>query len=466
MNRLKFVSSSASTRLTHHHHSPACKTSIPQHTSSFTAVVAAAASSAAEDPSSSSGAASTSGSTAESPQGFTNLERLISDQLGGGPGGDWREVEDCWVLDPPNGLAPRCVIHFVGGAFVGAAPQLAYRPLLEALAARGALIITTPFATSFDHLRTADEVYFKLSRCLKALGPSTLMLPAYGLGHSLGSLMQVLICSRYIVPRAGNVLMSFNNKPATDSIPFLSPFIAPSARALGPILSQLATSPLRSNVEQWVDILKGLSPGVVKQVIPLLEQLTPIYLDVAQGAQEFTPPPEEVRNLVKSGYAVGRNLLLKFVDDTIDETPALASILQSSAAGSSLELTLKSLPGDHVRPLQQDLNKISPDFAKFTSQQIKNSESFWGSLGSLAEQAGLPAPAKDQLAELTKAASGVASMLGESVGSEEAEKNIEALADDIGGYMGLPAGGNTGGSGVVQALPPPPSSTPPAPETT
>lgn len=29
----------------------------------------------------------------------------------------------------------------------------------------------------------------------------------------------------------------------------------------------------------------GVSPGIVKQIIPLLEQLTPIYLDIANGAQ-------------------------------------------------------------------------------------------------------------------------------------------------------------------------------------
>lgn len=113
------------------------------------------------------------------------------------------------MLYPPSDAgAPRCLVHFTGGAFVGAAPQLAYRPLLEALAARGALIVASPFATSFDHLKTVDDVYFKLSRCLKALGPSAQMLPAYGLGHSLGALIQLLICSRYVVPRAGNVLMS------------------------------------------------------------------------------------------------------------------------------------------------------------------------------------------------------------------------------------------------------------------
>lgn len=148
--------------------------------------------------------------SSSAPAGFTNLERLISDTMGtGGPSGDWREVEGNWVLDPPPAAgAPRCLVHFTGGAFVGAAPQVAYAPLLQELAARGALIVATPFPTSFDHLRTADEIYFKYSRCLKALGPQAQMLPSYGIGHSLGSLMQLFICSRYIVPRAGNILMS------------------------------------------------------------------------------------------------------------------------------------------------------------------------------------------------------------------------------------------------------------------
>lgn len=32
----------------------------------------------------------------------------------------------------------------------------------------------------------------------------------------------------------------------------------------------------------------GVSPGIVKQVIPVVEQLTPIYLDIANGAQAST----------------------------------------------------------------------------------------------------------------------------------------------------------------------------------
>lgn len=50
--------------------------------------------------------------------------------------------------------------------------------------------------------------------------------------------------------------MSYNNRPATDAIPFLSPVLAPSARAVGPLLEQLATSPIR-----WVGAGRGQEGG-------------------------------------------------------------------------------------------------------------------------------------------------------------------------------------------------------------
>ena len=49
--------------------------------------------------------------------------------------------------------------------------------------------------------------------------------------------------------RAGNAFLAFNNHGAMGMIPFLSPLIAPSARLLGPILTQIAASPVRSTVE-------------------------------------------------------------------------------------------------------------------------------------------------------------------------------------------------------------------------
>ena len=72
-------------------------------------------------------------------------------------------------------------------------------------------------------------------------------LPVYGVGHSMGCLQHLLISARYAsTSRAGNVLMSFNNKPATDAIPFFTPFIAPGARALGPFLAQVHQQSINS----------------------------------------------------------------------------------------------------------------------------------------------------------------------------------------------------------------------------
>lgn len=53
----------------------------------------------------------------------------------------------------------------------------------------------------------------------------------------------------HAVQRAGNVFISFNNRNATDVIPLMAPLIAPSARLLGPVLNQIASSPVRSTVE-------------------------------------------------------------------------------------------------------------------------------------------------------------------------------------------------------------------------
>jgi hypothetical protein len=57
---------------------------------------------------------------------------------------------------------------------------------------------------------------------------------------------------------------------------------------------------------------------------------------------------------IKSYYGVSRNLLIKFKDDVIDETPTLAQVLGSEAAISSmLDMSIRLLPGDHGLPLQQ-----------------------------------------------------------------------------------------------------------------
>jgi hypothetical protein len=62
---------------------------------------------------------------------------------------------------------------------------------------------------------------------------------------------------------------------------------------------QLAASPLRSRVESASYLLRGLSPPLVQQPCPLVDQLLPIYLDSRQG---FSPSHKEARELSRNFY--------------------------------------------------------------------------------------------------------------------------------------------------------------------
>lgn len=108
------------------------------------------------------------------------------------------------------------------------APQIAYRYLLERLAKENYLIVTTPFSLSFNHLQTCDEVIEKFERVAPTLAQQYGPIPVIGVGHSLGGLLQVLITSLFPdTPRAGNIIMSFNNKGVKESVPLFDELVTP-----------------------------------------------------------------------------------------------------------------------------------------------------------------------------------------------------------------------------------------------
>lgn len=281
-----------------------------------------------------------------------------------GGASNWSEVEGAWVLGPRNSR-PWSIVHFVGGIFVGAAPQLAYRLFLERLCEKGVLVIATPYASGFDHFSIADEVQIKFDRCLRSLQERVEELPTFGIGHSLGSVLHLLIGSRYAVRRNGNILMAFNNKDPSQAIPLFSPVFLPMTQSMGPLLSQIASSEtIRLGAETTLKQLENLSPPIMKQVLPLFEQLPPLYMDLAKGRENFSPKPEETRRLVKTYYGINRNLLIKFKDDIIDETSILAQVLSvDSAISTKLDLSIRTVPGDHGTPLQQILPDVPPAMA-------------------------------------------------------------------------------------------------------
>ncbi len=212
----------------------------------------------------------------------------------------WQEFSGGWVYLPQKEIVG--MVHFLGGAFVATAPQLSYRSFLEQLGEAGFAIVATPFLNTFDHLTIAKEVLNRFEticdrlHAMDALGKR--YLPIYGIGHSMGCKLHLLIGSLFQVERAGNILISFNNYPATNAIPF-------------------------------------------GEQIPVTEAL-----DI-----EFIPSPEETKHIITKDYTIARNLLIKFSNDTIDQTKNLQFSLQKRFPNSTAMRTLK---GNHLTPLGQD----------------------------------------------------------------------------------------------------------------
>jgi hypothetical protein len=234
---------------------------------------------------------------------------------------EWRDVSGNWIVVPPQ---PRAIVHFLGGAFVAAAPQLTYRMLLEALADDGYVVVATPFVNTFDHVAIARQVVLAFDRALEYLHRDVFRhrhVPIYGLGHSMGCKLHLLIGSLYEEERAGNILMAYNNYPARRSI-------------------------------------------------PLLEQFSQVTLmDV-----EFSPSPDETHALIAEDYHVKRNLLVKFTQDNIDQTRSLSQVVEPKFPDFT---TIRILKGNHLTPVGQDLrwqpgSSFSPldAIGQFVTQEV------------------------------------------------------------------------------------------------
>lgn len=211
---------------------------------------------------------------------------------------NWQQVAGNWVILPRH---PRAVVHFLGGAFIGGAPQTTYRRFLEALCTQGYAIIATPFETITDHFGVVHAISVKFADAQTQLQQNHQLkrfLPVYGLGHSMGCKLHLMLGSLYKIERAGNILISFNNERAEQAIPF-SELFSPDA--------------------------------------PLT----------------FQPSPAETQRLIEEHYQVRRNLLIKFATDTLDQTLPLAATLEQRFPGM---VTTQRLSGTHLTPMGPDLN--------------------------------------------------------------------------------------------------------------
>ena len=166
--------------------------------------------------------------TSASEERKRNTDRF-GDSSKAGKIGNWEEIHGNWILAPPSSEEqPRALLHFLGGALVGASPHITYRYMLERLAEKGFLVVATPYQLSFDHLSTCDDIITRFENMAPTIARQYGALPVVGIGHSCGALLQLLITSLFPdTPRAANALISFNNKPVTEAVPFFEEVFAP-----------------------------------------------------------------------------------------------------------------------------------------------------------------------------------------------------------------------------------------------
>jgi len=299
--------------------------------------------------------------------------------------GDWEDCAGCRILRPPDGIPPRAVIHFLGGAFVSPQPTVAYRHVLESLSRRGYAVVTTPFAVDFDYRKPASEIRKNFAGAKRVInGCEDLKdVPLVSMGHSLGALMHVLLACLYpddfVKDVAGVALVSYNNKPVEGAIPLFKELFVPAMAPLSGVLQEQGyKDALNTGQEIRRNIFGGMRgaansikdafnlgpdgsfiPGVdpiflkalddVEAAAGLIDQIPDVLASISRGASEFEPSPSEMRSLVASSYSQRSPLVLSFADDGIDESDVLSSILPPD-----LEAVRKTLPGTHVTPLAID----------------------------------------------------------------------------------------------------------------
>ncbi|KAL4437405.1 hypothetical protein ABPG75_004544 [Micractinium tetrahymenae] len=327
----------------------------------------------------------------------------------------------------PTKRRPKGLVHFLGGAFVGAAPLPVYSLFLELLAEGGYTCVTTPYAVTFQHLECSQVVHSAFQAAVQQLRQqqggwaAPPGLPVHGVGHSNGALLHLLIGSVVLTrggassgwaagsgsangwtssgggssssslaeqppvqllgpkERASNVLISYNNFRVGKAVPVPLSLLAPAVQQLrghgrladgaASALQQAAAAtqqllalsggggssglPLPlfgspSGLPQAEEVLRSL-----RQLDPAVVQLGSVFDEVGDGFEDFSPTPEEARQLISAGYAVPDTLLVQFRNDDTDETPVAAAML--SSPGSSPALTARRvatavLPGSHVTP--------------------------------------------------------------------------------------------------------------------
>ncbi|XP_055820853.1 uncharacterized protein LOC129889536 isoform X2 [Solanum dulcamara] len=212
----------------------------------------------------------------------------------------YKRMDSCLVIPPPKGIKPKAIIKFVGGAFIGAVPEVTY---------------------------------------------------------SNGALIQALVGSYFCekIPKA-NVIISYNNRPASEAVPYfeqLGLLVGQMVPVISPAYS-MAQSASGDALRVLLDTAGTIMPDYDRETVVSLtkfaDQLPSVFGELAQGISEFKPTPSENLECFKNAYNVKRTLLVKFDLDPIDETDRLEETLKPRVESFGGKVEKIALTGNHITP--------------------------------------------------------------------------------------------------------------------
>ena len=270
-------------------------------------------------------------------------------------GKGWVQSGEAWVQLPQS--TPWAVVHFVGGAGFGSAPQFVYNELLTTIVQRcGVAVIATPYDVAFNHrqLAAATQDAFERAReeCQTLYGLST-SAPTYRLGHSLGAKLLLLSTLRAERARLGAVSSS-KEESVERGATAATPTAAPPLDALGLIAyNNFGLSDSAALAASFISAAQGGDRGAetaraVLDAFGFVQQIA----SVTGTAVDVTPTPAELDAEVATWFGAAsptpQLTLLRFDLDDLDSSNRLLDALPPEVAQG---VRVTRLPGGHLAPV-------------------------------------------------------------------------------------------------------------------
>ena len=241
------------------------------------------------------------------------------------------------------------IVHFLGGAFAGAAPSTLYGRCIRAFTEAGFVVITNAYAVTFRHDVCARELDERFGQAMRQVvdvyGQDDLKI--FAVGHSNGALMASMMVS---MPECTNarydacILISFNNRQVGEAVPVPLSGLQEMLQSVEGDVEDKVRELVLSNARIFED-----SPIDRIDIETSVTQLGSVLDEVSLGLDDFSPPPEDNAMMIGQGYSAPKTLLIQFNDDDIDQSEKIYRVLKKNPRRS---VTFKSLEyGTHVSPL-------------------------------------------------------------------------------------------------------------------